>query len=388
MAVIDQTKVNEDALKGFKQLVSQSSKDEWKNVDWANVDWNQVGDRLKNLFTTEETPAPSFEYKGFTQEGYKESDAVKQAQAMLNQQLSSKPGQYSSPWQTQLNDTIQKILNREKFSYDLNGDALYQQYKDQAMTQGKMAMMDTMGQAAAMTGGYGNSYAQGVGQQVYQGYIQQLNDKIPELYQLALNKYQMEGDTLKDQYAVLGAQEEQDYGRHRDTVADWQTETDRLQSQYNAERDYDYGKYTADRDFAYGQYSDDRNIAYDNFWNTQNMDYQKGRDKVADSQWQAEFDEAVRQFNFENSLGEFAPVETPSSSSSNSRRTPKSPEAAPDAVEEMSFDEAVKTLDGYVANGASKSEIGAWIGEKKQNGEISSANAAALKKNYTTKGTY
>ena len=29
MAVIDQTKINEDALKGFKQIVSQSSKDEW-----------------------------------------------------------------------------------------------------------------------------------------------------------------------------------------------------------------------------------------------------------------------------------------------------------------------------------------------------------------------
>ena len=85
-------------------------------------------------------------------------------------------GQYQSPWQTQLNDTISKILNREKFSYDLNGDALYQQYKDQYVNQGQQAMMDTMGQAQAMTGGYGNSYAQTVGQQTYQGYLQQLND--------------------------------------------------------------------------------------------------------------------------------------------------------------------------------------------------------------------
>lgn len=315
MAVIDQTKINEDALKGFKQIVSQSSKDEWKNVDWGNVDWNQVGDRLKNLFVKEETPAPSFEYKGFTQGGYQESDAVKQAQAMLQNQMANKPGQYTSPWQAQLNDTIQKILNREKFDYDLNGDALYQQYKDQYTTQGKMAMMDTMGQAAAMTGGYGNSYAQGVGQQAYQGYLQQMNDRIPELYQLALSKYQMEGDALNDQFAILAGQEEKDYGRHRDEVADWQAETDRLQGRYDAERDFDYGKYADERNFAYGQYSDDRNLAYDNFWNTQNMDYQKGRDEVADSQWQKEFDEAVRQFNFENSLGEFAPVETPSSSS-------------------------------------------------------------------------
>ena len=120
-----------------------------------------------NAETAAETTVsrPSFEYKP-----YMESDAVKQAQSMLQQQMSNKPGQYTSPWHTQLNDTINKILNREKFSYDLNGDALYQQYKDQYTTQGQMAMMDTMGQAAALTGGYGNSYAQSVGQQAYQGY--------------------------------------------------------------------------------------------------------------------------------------------------------------------------------------------------------------------------
>jgi hypothetical protein len=32
-----------------------------------------------------------------------------------------------------------------------------------------MAMMDTMGKAAGLTGGYGSPYAQQVGQQAYQG---------------------------------------------------------------------------------------------------------------------------------------------------------------------------------------------------------------------------
>lgn len=223
---------------------------------------------------------------GFKYDAYQESDLVKQAQTLLQQQMANKPGEYTSPWQSQLNDAINKILNREKFSYDMNADLLYNQYKDQYTTQGKMAMMDTMGQASAMTGGYGNSYAQSVGQQAYQGHLQQLNDKIPELYQLALNQYQMEGDEMYDQLAVLGAQEEQDYGRHRDTVSDYNVELDRLLNQYNTERDYDYSKWADGRDFAYGQYSDDR--AYD---------YQVGRDQVADSQWQAEFNEAVRQWN-------------------------------------------------------------------------------------------
>ena len=273
---------------------------------------------------------------GFKYDAYQESDLVKQAQAMLQEQMANKPGAYTSPWQAQLNEAIDKILNREKFSYDLNGDALYQQYKDQFTTQGKMAMMDTMGQAAAMTGGYGNSYAQGVGQQAYQGYLQQLNDKIPELYQLALNQYQMEGDEMYDQLAMLGAQEEQDYGRHRDTVSDYNVELDRLQNQFNTERDYDYSKWVDGRDFSYGQYSDDR--AYD---------YQVGRDQVSDSQWQAEFDEAVRQFNFANKLGEFAPVYVPSN---NGGGTPKSPPKKELTEEEIAAAAAEAAADASAVN--------------------------------------
>lgn len=146
-----------------------------------------------------------------------------------------KQEEYKSQWQTQLNDAINKILNREKFSYDLNGDALYQQYKNQSMMQGQQAMMDTMGQAAALTGGYGNSYAQTAGQQVYNSHLQQLNDKIPELYQMALSKYQMEGQDMYDQYSLLAGKEEQDYGRYQDKLSldQWQAEFDEAVRQYN-----------------------------------------------------------------------------------------------------------------------------------------------------------
>lgn len=208
---------------------------------------------------------------------YEQSDLVSQAYNQLQQNLASKPGAYESSWQAQLNDTINRIMNREKFNYDLNGDALYQQYKDQYTTQGQMAMMDTMGMAAAMTGGYGNSYAQSVGQQAYQGYLQQLNDKVPELYQMALDKYNNEGQQLLNQYSILGAQEEMDYGRYRDTVGDWNTAVDRAQNQYYAERAFDYGKFSDDRAF----------------------NYQTERDKALDAQWQAEFNEAIRQFQLQ-----------------------------------------------------------------------------------------
>ena len=233
--------------------------------------------------TTPTTPAqttPAAAATQVEQPKYQESDTVKQAQALLQQQMAQKPGAYQSQWQSQLDAVMDKILNREKFSYDMNADALYQQYKDQYTTQGKQAMMDTMGQAAALTGGYGNSYAQTVGQQTYQGYLQNLNDKIPELYQLAMDQYNQEGDALLQQYGMYADREEQDYGRYRDQVGDYNTELDYLTGRYDAERDYDYGKYADDR-------------AYQ---------YQLDRDKKSDEQWQAEFDEAKRQYDQEYAL--------------------------------------------------------------------------------------
>ena len=80
---------------------------------------------------------------------------------------------------------------------------------------------------------------------------------------------------MYDQYALTMGQEETDYGRYRESVADYQNELDYLTGRYDTERDYDYGKYADARDFAYAAHRDD----------------------VADEQWQAEFDEAQRQFD-------------------------------------------------------------------------------------------
>ena len=251
----------------------------------------------------------------FSYNDYTESDVVRAAQEALNQHMANQPGAYQSQWEQGLNDTMNKILNREKFSYDLNGDMLYQQYKDQYVNQGKMAMMDTMGQAAAMTGGYGNSYAQSVGQQTYQGYLQQLNDKVPELYQLALDKYNMEGEELYNQYGLFADRDDRDYGRYRDTVADWQVDRDYLTGRYDTEADRDYGRYVDGRDFAYGVHRDDvadyytaidmltqefwnqRNFGYGQYSDNRDLAYNDHRNTIEDQQWQQSFDEGVRQFN-------------------------------------------------------------------------------------------
>lgn len=141
------------------------------------------------------------------------------------------------------------INNREKFSYDLNGDALYQQYKDKYINQGRLAMADTIGQASAMTGGYGNSYAVTAGNQAYQSSLQNLNDIVPQLYEMAYSRYTQEGNDLKDKYSILNNMYQTEYGEHRDKVSDYNTELARLTEAYNTERSYDRGVYDADRTY-------------------------------------------------------------------------------------------------------------------------------------------
>lgn len=113
-----------------------------------------------------------------------------------------------APAQTQSADALlRELTDREDFSYDPQKDPLYDYYRQEYLRNGALAMEDAMGQAAGLTGGYGNSYAQIVGQQVYGDYVQGLGEVIPELYQLAWNQYQAEGDALKDKYLLQEEQE-------------------------------------------------------------------------------------------------------------------------------------------------------------------------------------
>ena len=140
--------------------------------------------------------------------------ADKAYQDMLKKYNAYGPFEFSQgEWLTKV---LTDIQNYGDFKYDLNGDALYQQYKDKYIQQGKLAMMDTMGQAAAMTGGYGSSYAQSVGQQAYQGQLDNLNDIVPELYQMALDRYNMDKQDLYNQYGLLSSEYSREYGEYND----------------------------------------------------------------------------------------------------------------------------------------------------------------------------
>lgn len=128
--------------------------------------------------------------------------------------------EFSSSYDEQITELYNKIVSREPFKYDPMSDGLYGQYREQYTQMGRMAMRDSMGKAAALTGGYGSSYAQKVGQQEYDEYLQKLGEVMPELYAAAYQRYKDQGESLESQYQRLTKLEGQEYDRYRDQVED------------------------------------------------------------------------------------------------------------------------------------------------------------------------
>lgn len=133
---------------------------------------------------------------------------------------------YNPQYDAQINALFDKLMNRDKFSYDASTDPLFQQYRDIYTQQGKMAMQDTMGQAAALTGGYGSSYGQSVGQQQYDAYLQKINEMVPQFYGQAYEQYAAEGNDLQNQYNMLLSKDSQDYARYQDSLSQYYNRQD------------------------------------------------------------------------------------------------------------------------------------------------------------------
>lgn len=112
------------------------------------------------------------------------------------------------------------ITGRAPFSYAPSQDPLYRSYADRYVQNGRLAMRDTVGKSAALTGGYGSSYAETAGQQQYGEYLRALSDALPELYSRAFARYQAEGDALRDDYSLAWQRRENDYQRERDALGD------------------------------------------------------------------------------------------------------------------------------------------------------------------------
>lgn len=139
--------------------------------------------------------------------------------------------EYENRYDGRINDLLDKIVNRQDFSYDAEFDPLYSQYKKQYTREGQRATQDALGQAAAASGGLPSSYAMTAASQAGDYYASQLTDKIPELYELAYQKYLNDYNMkLSDLQAVQGA-EQSDYDKYLTAL-----------NQHNTDRSFEYAQ--------------------------------------------------------------------------------------------------------------------------------------------------
>ena len=178
---------------------------------------------------------------------------------------------YENTFAQQQKDLLDRILNREDFSWSRETDPQWSSYKKSYLREGDRATANALAKASAASGGRPSSYAVNVATQAGDYYATKLNDVIPTLYQQAYERYLDEYNMkLKDLNAV-NQQEQLDYAKYLDRL----------------------GQFNTDRGFAYQNYADD---------------YDRLRSQLADVQGQDQIDyaryldEASRQQTAQDSI--------------------------------------------------------------------------------------
>lgn len=191
---------------------------------------------------------------------------------------------------------LNEILNRDSFSYDAMNDPLYQQYAAMYQREGDRAMKETLAEAAAGAGGM-NTYAITAAQQANSYYNSQLNDRIPELYQLAYNMYLKDIEGKVRDLGLLQDMDDTQYARYRDTMSDWRDDKNFAYGLYqdavqqgNWQTNFDNNNYWANKNYDTEQYWANKEWNYNDDW--KNKEYTDNRADIDYERNQAEEDEA------------------------------------------------------------------------------------------------
>lgn len=131
---------------------------------------------------------------------------------------------FNSSYLDQLNALARQLtsMNYE----DWTKGSQYQSLADRYGNNGRMSMQDVLGQVAARTGGLASSYATTAAQQQYNQYMAQLED-------VARQMYSQERGDIMDTANLYRNLANDEYGRYRDSLADY---NDRLAAAQSAAR--------------------------------------------------------------------------------------------------------------------------------------------------------
>ena len=174
---------------------------------------------------------------------YQPGQSVTDAANALKQWQDSRPKDYQSSYQDQIDSLLGQLLSREKFQYSYLQDPLYRQYEQMYTENAHNASADAAAQAAALTGGYGSSYAASAAQQAYQQQMGALSSALPTLYNLALDTYTSGGSELVSQLDQLNDQEQNAQALYNQQLSDYYTQLQQKGEAYNAAAERDYGEY-------------------------------------------------------------------------------------------------------------------------------------------------
>jgi len=230
-----------DGIFGSKTRAAVKSYQKKNGLAVDGIAGNETWGSLMSVQSVAEAESPPVAYVSQStaqalaelEQGVTPSAETELAYLELRNIQDAQPGAYVSDFRSQLSALYDQIASREAFSYDPKTDAAYQSYAEEYTRAGQKAMTDTMGKAAALTGGYGSTYAQSAAQQAYNDYLSQLSDMIPELQQSAYNIYKAKGDALLQQYELIRGEEDSAYDRWRDEVTDWQKQVSRASDAYD-----------------------------------------------------------------------------------------------------------------------------------------------------------
>ena len=111
------------------------------------------------------------------------------ARGELERYEQTKPADYQSKYQGQINDVMSKLNDLGEYDYDPAADTAYQQYKSQYTRSAKLANQNAQANAAAQTGGYGSSYGTQAGQNAYTATMNNLDNVLNSLQDQSRSEY-------------------------------------------------------------------------------------------------------------------------------------------------------------------------------------------------------
>lgn len=306
---------DDSSLNGVdKELQDKGFNNSFSASDEVNAQKNKTDEAFGNFENIAgKTDIVDQETKDRMNQQFEVSDEWNQAndltQSLMQQLLSGKTSYTDS-----LQDLISQIQNREDFEYDVDKDPLFQQALASAMNSGRSAMQDTIGQASALTGGYGSTYATSAGNQAYNQFIEDAYNNLPEYYQMALEAYQMEGQELYNQFNMLSTADATEYQRMYNS---WDASYRNTQDMWNREFstwEADVNQAFNSANFQLNEHSQLVDNAYKIFGANMDMyesmyakEYQSWQDQVTQAQQYAQllnsdwwsttnFNEGVRQY--------------------------------------------------------------------------------------------